>query len=152
MTEPSPGGTRARPGYSRRFLSSLLSAEIWLERGLVAARLRGELDIYSAADLGVALGEAQREAARGSVLFLLDELRFADSSGLGVLVGTLKRARAAGGGVALVAVPEFLLKTLRVTGLATHLPSFATVEEGWDRLETTSGRAAAPENTHTHTQ
>ncbi|MBR7837269.1 STAS domain-containing protein [Actinospica durhamensis] len=149
MTEPSPGGARARPGYSRRFPSSLLSAEIWLERGLVAARLGGELDIYSAADLGAALGEAQREADRGSVLFLLEALTFADSSALGVFVGALKRARAAGGGVALVGVPEFLLKTLRVTGLATHLPAFATVEEGWDRLETASGRAEAPENTHT---
>ncbi len=146
--EPARGGRRARPGYRRELRSSLLSGEIWLERGRVAARLRGELDIYCAADLGSALEAAQREAPEPGVLLLLGELGFADSSGLGLLVGTLKRARAGGGAVALVAAPEFLRKTLRVTGLAAHLPFFDTFDEGWAWLDTTSGRVKAPQTTN----
>lgn len=134
--EPSPGGgTRACSGYSRRLRCSLLAAEVRLERGRVCARLRGELDIYSADELGAALHAAQRESRDAGVLFLLEELDFADSSGLGVLVGTLKRARAAGGAVALVRVPDSLRKTLRITGLAAHLPAFPNCAEGWAFLE-----------------
>lgn len=132
---PRPGPRRARPGYSHRVRCGLLSAELWLERGRVAARVGGDLDVFSAGDLGAALTLAQREAPDAAVLFLLHELGFSDSSGLGVFVGAFKRARAAGGAVALVAVPDYLVKTLRITGLAAYLPSFPTFEEAWDWME-----------------
>jgi len=141
---PRAGPRRARPGYSRRLHSGPLSAEVWLERGRVAARVRGDLDIFSAGELAAALTAAQREAPDPGVLFLLDELGFADSSGLGVLVGAFKRARAAGGRVALVGVPDFLRKTLRIAGLAAHLPSFPTYEEAWAWIERPAARPRQP--------
>lgn len=133
--EPPPGSRRARPGYSHRLRCGLLSAEIWHERGRVAAALRGELDVYSAGEVRLALDTAQRQALEADVLFLVEGLGFTDSSGLGVFVGALKRARAAGGAVALVTAPDFLVKTLRITGLSAHLPAFPTFEEGWDWLD-----------------
>lgn len=139
---PRPGPRRARPGYSRRLRCGLLSADLWLERGRVAARVGGDLDVFSAGDLGAALTVAQREVPDAGVLFLLHELGFSDSSGLGVFVGAFKRARAAGGAVALVAVPDYLVKTLRITGLAAYLPAFPTFEEAWDWMERRPSPAA----------
>lgn len=132
---PWTGPRRARPGYSRRLRSGLLSAEVWMERGRVAARLRGDLDVLSAGEVAAAVTAAQRQTRDAGVLFLLDGLGFSDSSGLGVFVGAFKRARAAGGSVALVTVPDYLVKTLRITGLTAYLPAFPTFEEAWEWLE-----------------
>jgi anti-sigma B factor antagonist len=52
-----------------------------------------------------------------SLVVDLDGLEFVDSSGLSVLVSTLKRARDAGGDLHLVCSNEHRLTLLRVTGL-----------------------------------
>ena len=57
--------------------------------------------------------------SEGYRCFVLDlqGVDFLDSSGLGVLVGGLKRARQAGGSLQLVCTQHPVLKVLRVTGL-----------------------------------
>lgn len=133
--EPVPGGRREALARGQRARHGLLEIEARLDGGRAVVRLAGELDIFSARELGSALGLVQRCAPDPGVLLLLGGLGFCDSSGLGVLVGTFKRAKAAGGAVALVAVPEFLVKMLRITGLAGLLPYFPTFEEGWAWLD-----------------
>jgi anti-sigma B factor antagonist len=128
----------AAPGQRPR--RGLLDCEARLDRGRLVVRLAGELDIFSAGRLARAFGLAQRRAPDPCVLLLLGGLTFSDSSGLGVLVGTFKRAKARGGAVALVAVPEFLVKVLRITGLAGLMPCFPTPEEGWAWLDRTVAR------------
>jgi anti-sigma B factor antagonist len=59
----------------------------------------------------------------------LSGLTFCDSSCLGMLVYTLRRVRAVGGRLALVAVPPRLDRTLHVTGLHGHFHTADTVEE-----------------------
>lgn len=56
---------------------------------------------------------------------------FMDVTGLGVLIGALKRARAHGGMLVVVCPPEReqLLKTFRITGMVKVIPVVATVEE-----------------------
>ena len=53
----------------------------------------------------------------------LQKVEFLDSTGLGVLVGGLKRARQAGGSLQLVCTQHPVLKVLRVTGLIKVSPS-----------------------------
>lgn len=135
QSEPVPVGRRERTVHGQRFHCGPLEVETRLDGGRAVVRLTGELDIFSVRELAAALGLVQRRAPDPGVLFLLDGLAFCDSSGLGVLVGTFKRAKAAGGAVALVAVPGFLVKMLRITGLAGLLPYFPTFEEGRAWLE-----------------
>jgi anti-sigma B factor antagonist len=52
-----------------------------------------------------------------------------DSTGLGALVGALKRARAKGGTVQVAAVPDRMAKYFQVTGLARLFGMHATVDE-----------------------
>ncbi len=58
----------------------------------------------------------------------LEGVDFLDSTGLGVLVGALKRVRAHEGSLRLVCTQERLLKIFRITGLAKVFPIYDTVE------------------------
>ena len=77
---------------------------------------QGEVDVASAPSLREALIELIG-AGSVQVLIDLDSTDFIDSTGLGVLVGALRRARAAGGDVRLVCSNSRLQKVFEITGL-----------------------------------
>lgn len=87
----------------------------------------GEVDVYTAPRLRERLVEMVDEGAR-DVIVDLGRVEFLDSTGLGVLVGALKRLRAAGGSLALVCSHERLLKIFRITGLDRVFALYDTVE------------------------
>ncbi|MBP5867463.1 anti-sigma factor antagonist [Streptomyces sp. LBUM 1486] len=58
----------------------------------------------------------------------LTSVELLDSTGVGVLVGGLKRIRAHSGAIALVVPSERVLKMFRITGLTKVFPIFATVD------------------------
>jgi anti-sigma B factor antagonist len=58
----------------------------------------------------------------------LGRVEFLDSTGLGVLVGALKRLRGVGGELSLVCNQERLLKIFRITGLDRVFTLYPTVE------------------------
>ncbi len=87
----------------------------------------GEVDVYTAPELRTRLVELATAGAR-SVVVDLRRVEFLDSTGLGVLVGALKRLHAAGGRLALVADHERLLKIFRITALDRVFPLYASVD------------------------
>jgi anti-sigma B factor antagonist len=94
--------------------------------------LTGEVDAYNTGLLREHLA-ALTAAGHHRIALDLARMSFCDSSGLGVLVGAVKRATAGGGGVTLFAAPEYFLAILRVTGLSRVLPAFGERAEalGW---------------------
>jgi anti-sigma B factor antagonist len=88
----------------------------------------GEVDVYTAPKLRERLVELVDGGAR-HVVVDLGRVDFLDSTGLGVLVGALKRLRAAGGTFGLVCSKEPLLKIFRITALDQVFPIFASVDE-----------------------
>ncbi len=84
--------------------------------GHVVLEARGEVDIYTSAMLRERLIEVIDGGAR-QVVVDLSRVDFLDSSGLGVLVGALKRIRTADGDLNLVCASEKLLKIFRITAL-----------------------------------
>ncbi|UZN02424.1 STAS domain-containing protein [Cellulomonas sp. S1-8] len=76
----------------------------------------GEIDVASADRLRerTTLLVAQ---GRTDLVVDLTGVTFLDSTGLGLLVGTLKRVRTLGGDLVLVVDSERLLKVFRITGL-----------------------------------
>jgi anti-sigma B factor antagonist len=94
----------------------------------------GEVDVYTAPRLRERLVELV-EAGSRSVVVDLGRVEFLDSTGLGVLIGALKRLRAAGGDLALVCNHERLLKTFRITALDRVFTLYDSV---------TAATAAAP--------
>jgi anti-sigma B factor antagonist len=91
--------------------------------------IEGELDLYSAPTLRDTV-LATADAGHGWLIIDLTEVPFMDSSGLGVIVGCLKRLRESGGELTLVSRPGSPpSKLLSLTGLDRAIPTFASTDE-----------------------
>ena len=81
----------------------------------------------------------------------LGDVTFIDSSGLGMLVRLLTSARSRGGDLKLCALPELLLRTLRMTNLHTVFESYTSEEEAvaaaYQRRSSQSTDSAMPSRT-----
>ena len=90
--------------------------------------LRGEVDVYSSPKLKEQLVESIDEGC-ANLIVDLDGVAFIDSSGLGVLVSVLRRARERDGAVRIVCTRENVLKIFRITGLDKVFPIFSDAAE-----------------------
>jgi anti-sigma B factor antagonist len=94
-------------------------------------QIAGELDAYTAPFLR----DRMRDLTAVGVVNVIADLRrvdFLDSTGLGVLIGGLKRFREHGGSLAPVASQSRILKIFQVTGLTTVFPPHPTVARAID--------------------
>lgn len=87
----------------------------------------GEIDVYTAPQLRDVAAQAVLAGGRRLIIDL-GGVDFLDSTGLGVLVGVLKRLRAVDGALALVCRQERILKIFRITGLTKVFPILPDVE------------------------
>jgi anti-sigma B factor antagonist len=88
--------------------------------------LNGEVDVYTAPDLKKQLNDAIQSGCV-NVIVDLEGVSFIDSSGLGVLVSALRRAREHDGAVRIVCTRENILKIFRITGLDKVFPIFSDI-------------------------
>jgi len=105
-----------------------LEIKVARDNGGCVVALEGEIDVYTAPRLKDALVEAIADGC-SHVIIDLEKVAFIDSSGLGVLVGALRRAKERGGTVRLVCTREGILKIFRITGLDKVFPIFASRDE-----------------------
>lgn len=89
--------------------------------------VKGEIDVYTAPKLREKLIELVSEGSYNLVVNL-EGVDFLDSTGLGVLVGALKRVKAHDGGLALVCTEEKILKIFKITGLTKVFPIHDSVD------------------------
>jgi len=85
--------------------------------GRTVVAVGGEIDVYTAPKLRDKITELVN-AGQHSLIIDMEKVDFLDSTGLGVLVGGLKKVRAQDGTMALVCSQDRLLKIFRITGLA----------------------------------
>ena len=90
--------------------------------------VKGEIDVYTAPKLREKLIELVSDGSY-DVVVNLEGVDFLDSTGLGVLVGALKRVRTHDGELALVCAEPRILKVFEITGLTKVFPMFASVDE-----------------------
>jgi anti-sigma B factor antagonist len=85
--------------------------------GRTVVAVGGEIDVYTAPKLRDTITEL---VASGAYHIVIDMggVEFLDSTGLGVLVGGLKKVRAHDGSLELVCNQDRLLKIFKITGLA----------------------------------
>lgn len=86
----------------------------------------GELDAYTVGQFRDALGEL---TAAERLLIDLSSVPFMDSAGLGALIGGIRRAREAGGEVAVACSRPTLTRLLHTTGFDRIVPVTETVDE-----------------------
>jgi anti-sigma B factor antagonist len=83
------------------------------------------------------------DAGARNVVVDLGRVDFLDSTGLGVLVGALKRLRTVNGTFGLVCSKEPLLKIFRITALDQVFPIFPTVEAATSATDGRDGSGPA---------
>ena len=90
--------------------------------------VKGEIDVYTAPKLREKLIELVSEGSY-DIVVSLEGVDFLDSTGLGVLVGALKRVKAHDGSLSLVCTQDKILKIFKITGLTKVFPIYGSVEE-----------------------
>jgi anti-sigma B factor antagonist len=85
----------------------------------------GELDAYTVNEFREALGNV---TAAPRLLIDLSSVPFMDSAGLGALIGGIRRAREAGGEVAVACARPTLTRLLHTTGFDRIVPVTETLE------------------------
>ena len=88
----------------------------------------GEIDVYTAPTRREQLIDLV-SSGQYDLVVDMEGVEFLDSTGLGVLVGGLKRVRAHEGSLRLVCTQERILKIFRITGLTKVFPIHTSVEE-----------------------
>jgi anti-sigma B factor antagonist len=88
----------------------------------------GEIDVYTAPTLREELSRLI-DAEHTDLVVDLTGVSFMDSTGLGVLVGALKKVRTLGGDLQLVIVEEKILKVFRITALTQVFTIHSSLEE-----------------------
>lgn len=99
-----------------------------LHQGVDVISISGEVDLYTASALKEMIYEVL-DTGVSNIILDMTGLDFMDSSGLGVLVGTLKRVRSAGGSLWLICDRDNLLKIFRLTGLDKVFTIHVSLEE-----------------------
>ncbi len=98
------------------------------DNSVCVVSLTGEVDVYTAPRLKEELVSVI-EGGCENVIVDLEQVGFIDSSGLGVLVSALRRARERDGVVRVVCTRDNILKIFRITGLDKVFPIFSEVSE-----------------------
>ena len=93
-----------------------LSLTARAEGGRTVIEVAGEIDVYTAPKLREKIATLVEEGVYDIVIDL-ERVEFLDSTGLGALIGGLKRVRNHDGSLSLVCTRERLLKLFRITGL-----------------------------------
>lgn len=96
--------------------------------GIEIEIMPAELDLTTSEGV---VEEGYAAIARSARLLLLDltGLSFCDARGLGAFVRIANHADAAGCGFALIAPQPPVAKVLRITGLDSRMPVFATIDD-----------------------
>ena len=104
-----------------------MSVQISERDGWAVARIGGEIDIASAPRLREQL-IAVITGGQARLVLDLEHVTFLDSTGLGVIVGLLKRARTLGGDLRLVCTQPAVRKVFEVTALDRTMPLAVSTE------------------------
>src|SRR5581483_11300549 len=94
--------------------------------------VEGEIDVYTAPKLREKLIDLVNKG-KYHLLVDMEKVEFLDSTGLGVLVGGLKRVRAHDGSLELVCTQERILKIFRITGLTKVFGIHDSIEEAEEK-------------------
>lgn len=91
-------------------------------------KLKGEVDIYTAPSLRETIVDCV-EKGRYKIAVDLDEVDFLDSTGLGVLVGGLKRVKQHEGELSIICNQEKILRIFKITGLTKIFRMLTNADE-----------------------
>ena len=97
------------------------------------AEVHGEIDVYTSPQVKEAL-VGLIEKGHYNLIISLEGVRYIDSTGLGVLIGALKKVREHNGGISLICTNPQIKKIFNITGLVKIFGIFKNEEEAMKSL------------------
>lgn len=97
----------------------VFTVDVVHEHGVAVVRVAGEVDMAAVPEIRAALALLDAEQETPDVTVDLSAVSFMDSSGLNLLVGTLKELRARDGRLTLTNPQAGVLRLLELTGLTS---------------------------------
>ena len=96
--------------------------------GRAVLRVAGEVDVYTAPQVREQIRDL---AAKGTVHLIADlsQVEFIDSSGLGALIGGLRRVREDNGALVLVIPTRRILRVFQLTGLTKAFAIYDNLDD-----------------------
>jgi len=94
--------------------------------------LDGEIDLYSAAQLKPELAALVEQDIK-YIVINLEKVTYLDSTGLGILLGILKKLRERGGDLLIVAPSSRIVRVFEITGLVKIFNIYASEAEALDK-------------------
>ena len=109
-------------------VGELVDLDIRQSGNTCTLRLKGQFKSSNTPDFEAALDSA---LSNGCLYLILDleQMPFIDSSGIGAVVGALRRTRQLGGDTRLVNPSSFATKTFKMVGILNLFSIFPTEEE-----------------------
>jgi anti-sigma B factor antagonist len=111
--------------------------------GSTVIEVSGEIDVYTAPRLREKIISLVDAGSYGLVVDM-ERVEFLDSTGLGVLVGGLKRVRAHDGSIDLVCTQGRILRIFRITGLSKVFDIYETVDDALAARQTPDSPDSEP--------
>lgn len=90
--------------------------------------VQGEIDVYTSPRVKDTINNLIDQGVF-SLIISLESVRYIDSTGLGVLIGALKKVREHDGHIVLVCNNPHIRKIFSITGLVKIFEIFATIDE-----------------------
>lgn len=106
----------------------LMMRDYAAEADTTVIEVSGEIDVYTAPRLRERIISLV-DAGHYQLIVDMERVEFLDSTGLGVLVGGLKRVRAQDGHIDLVCTQGRILRIFRITGLSKVFDIFESVAD-----------------------
>ncbi len=103
------------------------------DREIPIIELNGEVDAYTSTRFRETMIDLIEKGA-ASLVVSMDKVEYIDSSGLGALVGGLKRATERQGRIAIVCSNPQVKKVFEITGLERVFPLYAGEDEAVEGL------------------
>ena len=110
-----------------------LQINVRSKRDVAVIDLTGEVDAYTSARFREAMVEVIDDGAVNLVI-VMDKVEYIDSSGLGALVGGLKRASERDGRIVIVCKNPQVKKVFEITGLERVFPLCLAEDEAVEML------------------
>ncbi|MBW3621926.1 MAG: STAS domain-containing protein [Armatimonadetes bacterium] len=104
------------------------------EENLTVIDLRGEVDAFTAPKLKQEIINLIERGTTKLAVNLAD-VKYLDSTGLGVLIGGLKRTRDRGGELVLICPNVRIMRIFEITGLSRIFEMFQSEAEALDHLK-----------------
>jgi anti-sigma B factor antagonist len=132
ITPGAPDEMCSADGWDNGWMAQEESVDLKLDHhnkdGIEIVDVEGEIDVYTAPRLRELLIDLVNNG-NYQLVVNMEKVEFLDSTGLGVLVGGLKRVRAHDGSLDLVCTQERILKIFRITGLTKVFGIHDTIDE-----------------------